>query len=81
MTVQVLQHRVQGEPGPTFLYNPIVFGRLPNPGEGNADRTWREWMYEYVIGPAEFKCLRTHPEGFKKINKRVEDFEYEVRSD
>jgi CubicO group peptidase (beta-lactamase class C family) len=26
----VLQHRVQGEPGSTFLYNPIVFGRLSN---------------------------------------------------
>lgn len=49
----VLQHRVQGEPGSMFLYNPIVFGRLSNWVEENTDRTWREWMYEYVIGPAE----------------------------
>jgi CubicO group peptidase (beta-lactamase class C family) len=47
----VLQHRVQGEPGSMFLYNPIVFGRLSNWVEENTDRTWREWMYEYVIGP------------------------------
>jgi len=53
----VLQHRVQGEPGSTFLYNPIVFGRLSNWVEENTDRTWREWMYEYVIGPAELDSI------------------------
>ena len=53
----VLQHRVQGEPGSTFLYNPIVFGRLSNWVEENTDRTWREWMYEYVIGPAELDSV------------------------
>lgn len=53
----VLQHRVQGEPGSMFLYNPIVFGRLSNWVEENTDRTWREWMYEYVIGPAELDSV------------------------
>ncbi len=53
----VLQHRVQGEPGSTFLYNPVVFGRLSNWVEENTDRTWREWMYEYVIGPAELDSV------------------------
>lgn len=53
----VLQHRVQGNPGSTFLYNPVVFGRLSNWVEENTDRTWREWMYEYVIGPAELESV------------------------
>ena len=54
---QVLQHRVQGQPGSTFLYNPIVFGRLSNWVEENTDRTWREWMYRYVIDPAGLDSL------------------------
>lgn len=49
----VLQHRVQGEPGTTFFYNPIVFGRLSNWVEENTDKSWREWMRHYVIEPAE----------------------------
>lgn len=53
----VLQHRVQGEPGTTFLYNPIVFGRLSNWVEENTDRTWRDWMNEYVLGPAKLDSV------------------------
>ena len=53
----VLQHRVQGEPGSTFLYNPIVFGRLSNWVEENTDRTWREWVHEYVIERAELNSV------------------------
>ncbi len=49
---QVLQHRVNGEPGKRFLYNPIVFGRLSNWVEENTDRSWRDWMRHYVIDPA-----------------------------
>lgn len=49
---QVLQHRVNGEPGTSFFYNPIVFGRLSNWVEENTDRTWRDWMRHYVIDPA-----------------------------
>ncbi len=49
----VLQHRVQGEPGSMFMYNPIVFGRLSNWVEENTDRTFRDWMNEYVLGPAD----------------------------
>lgn len=53
----VLQHRVQGTPGSTFLYNPIVFGRLSNWVEENTDRSWREWMNRYVLGPAELDTV------------------------
>ncbi|MEE4213288.1 MAG: serine hydrolase domain-containing protein [Parvularcula sp.] len=48
----VLQNRVQGEPGTSFFYNPVVFGRLSNWVEENTDRSWREWMRHYVIDPA-----------------------------
>lgn len=48
----VLQNRIQGEPGTSFLYNPIVFGRLSNWVEENTDRSWREWMRSYVLEPA-----------------------------
>jgi len=48
----VLQNRVQGEPGSSFLYNPIVFGRLSNWVEENTDRSWRDWMRSYVFEPA-----------------------------
>lgn len=54
---QVLQHRVQGEPGSRFIYNPITFGRLSNWVEENTDRTWREWMSRYVIEPAGLDSL------------------------
>ena len=50
---QVLQHRVQGEPGRAFFYNPVVFGRLANWIEENTDRTFRQWMHQYVLEPAE----------------------------
>ncbi|MEO0981540.1 MAG: serine hydrolase domain-containing protein [Pseudomonadota bacterium] len=48
----VLQHRVQGEPGTSFFYNPVVFGRLSNWVEENTDRSWRDWMRHYVFEPA-----------------------------
>ena len=64
----VLQHRVQGEPGSTFMYNPIVFGRLSNWVEENTNRTWREWMNEYVLGPAE---LDTVAAGWRDPDKSV----------
>lgn len=51
----VLQNRVQGEPGTSFFYNPVVFGRLSNWVEENTDKTWREWMRHYVIDPAELE--------------------------
>lgn len=53
----ILQHRVQGEPGSTFVYNPVVFGRLSNWVEENTDRTWREWMNQYVLEPAQLQSL------------------------
>jgi len=53
----VLQHRVQGEPGTSFLYNPVVFGRLSNWIEENTDRSFRDWMYDYVIGPGNLDSL------------------------
>ena len=48
----VLQNRVQGEPGSSFLYNPIIFGRLSNWIEENTDQSWRHWMRRYVFEPA-----------------------------
>ena len=48
----VLQNRIQGTPGTSFFYNPIVFGRLSNWVEENTDRTWRDWMRYYVLEPA-----------------------------
>lgn len=53
----VLQHRVQGEPGSTFMYNPIIFGRLSNWVEENTNRSWRDWMNKYVFGPAELDTV------------------------
>lgn len=49
----VLQHQVQGEPGTSFFYNPIVFGRLSNWVEENTDKSWRYWVKKYVIEPAK----------------------------
>ena len=45
----VLSHRVNGAPGDDFIYNPIVFGRLSNYVEEKTDRSWRDWMRNYVI--------------------------------
>ncbi len=53
----VLQHRVQGKPGSAFVYNPVVFGRLSNWVEERTDKTWREWMYQYVIEPAQLDSV------------------------
>ncbi len=53
----VLQNQVQGQPGTMFMYNPIVFGRLSNWVEENTDRTWRDWMNKYVLGPAELDAV------------------------
>lgn len=49
---QVLQNRVQGAPGTSFFYNPVVFGRLSNWVEEHTDRIWRDWMRDYVFEPA-----------------------------
>lgn len=48
----VLQHQVQGKPGTGFFYNPIVFGRLSNWVEENTNKSWRFWVRNYVIEPA-----------------------------
>lgn len=49
---QVLTHRVNGEPGSDFLYNPVVFGRLSNYVEEQTGRPFREFVDRYVIDPA-----------------------------
>lgn len=54
---QVLQHRVQGEPGTSFFYNPVVFGRLSNWIEENTDNSWRYWVKKYVIDPAQLEHI------------------------
>lgn len=48
---QVLQHRVNGVPGTSFLYNPVIFGRLSNFVEERTGTAWRDWMNGYVIEP------------------------------
>ncbi len=52
---QVLSHRVNGQPGNAFFYNPVVFGRLANWVEEQTGKPWRYWMRRYVIEPAELK--------------------------
>lgn len=52
---QVLSHRVNGVPGTSFLYNPIVFGRLSDYVEQETGRPFRDWMYQYVVGRGELK--------------------------
>ena len=54
---QVLQHQVQGKPGSSFFYNPIVFGRLSNWVEENTDHSWRYWVNKYVIQPGELENI------------------------
>ncbi len=49
----VLSHRVNGEPGADFIYNPIIFGRLSNYVEEKTGRPWRAWVREYVIDAGE----------------------------
>lgn len=55
----VLQHQVQGEPGTSFFYNPVVFGRLSNWVEENTDKPWRYWVHKYVIEPAQLEHIAT----------------------
>lgn len=54
---EVLSHRVNGEPGSSFLYNPVVFGRLSNYVEEQTGRPFREWMYDYVIEPGALENI------------------------
>jgi len=54
---QVLQHQVQGKPGTSFFYNPIVFGRLSNWVIENTNKSWRYWVKKYVIEPADLKNI------------------------
>lgn len=52
---QVLQHRVLGTPGSSFLYNPIVFGRLANWVEEKTGTSFDVWVRRYVIDKAGLK--------------------------
>ena len=54
---QVLQHRVLGEPGSNFLYNPIVFGRLANWVEEKTGTPFDVWVRRYVIDKAGLKHI------------------------
>jgi len=53
----VLSHRVNGVPGADFIYNPFIFGRLSNYVEETTDRTWREWMDQYVLAPGKLDTI------------------------
>jgi CubicO group peptidase (beta-lactamase class C family) len=48
---QVLQHRVQGKPGTSFFYNPVVFGRLSNWIEEKTNKPFDYWVDRYVLKP------------------------------
>lgn len=76
---QVLQNRVQGEPGTSFLYNPIVFGRLSNWVEENTDRSWRNWMRHYVMEPAGLERVAAgwrDPEGATALTHLAPPFRH-----
>jgi CubicO group peptidase (beta-lactamase class C family) len=47
----VLQHRVQGTPGTSFFYNPIIFGRLSNWVEEQTGKPFDHWVDKYVLAP------------------------------
>jgi len=47
----VLQHRVNGEPGTNFVYNAVTYGRLSNWVEEQTGKPYRDWMLRYVIEP------------------------------
>lgn len=47
-----LTMRVNGEPGTTFIYNPLVFARLGRVLPVLTDWTFRELLHHYVLGPA-----------------------------
>lgn len=75
----VLRNRVQGEPGTSFFYNPIVFGRLSNWVEENTDRPWRDWMREYVFEPAELEHAAAgwrDPEGASALTNLAPPFRH-----
>jgi CubicO group peptidase (beta-lactamase class C family) len=50
---QVLQHRVQGKPGTSFFYNPVVFGRLSNWVEEKTGKPFDYWIDVYVLKPGK----------------------------
>lgn len=81
---QVLQHRVQGEPGTSFFYNPIVFGRLSNWVEENTDRPWREWVRSYVVEPASLDRLAAgwrDAEGAEALTNLAPPFRHDPEDD
>ena len=80
----VLQHRVQGEPGTSFFYNPIVFGRLSNWVEENTDRSFRDWMEKYVLKPAKLKNIAAgwrHPGRGQALTQLAPPFRHDPEDD
>lgn len=51
----VLQMRVLGTPGSSFLYNPIVYGRLANWVEEKTGKPFDHWVRRYVVDEAGMK--------------------------
>ncbi len=54
---QVLQHRVQGKPGTSFFYNPVVFGRLSNWVEEKTGKPFDYWIDTYVLKPGQLNNI------------------------
>lgn len=48
----VLSMRINGAPGTEFLYNPIIFNYIGNYIEEVTGTPLRDWMHDYVTGPA-----------------------------
>ena len=63
---QVLQHRVQGEPGTSFFYNPVVFGRLANWVEEKTQKPFDYWIDKYVLKPGNLDNIAA---GWRDIDK------------
>ncbi len=75
----VLSHRVNGEPGADFIYNPIIFGRLSHYVEEKTGRPWREWMKQYVTEPGNLSGLSLgwrDPSGGAVLTNFAPPFEY-----
>lgn len=81
---QVLRHRVLGEPGSNFLYNPIVFGRLANWIEERTGTSFDTWVRRYVIDRAGLENIAAgwrDPEGGNALRLLAPPFRHAPEDD
>jgi len=75
----VLRMRVLGEPGTSFLYNPIVFGRLANWVEERTGSALDHWVRRYVIERAGIEDIAAgwrDPHGGDALRMLAPPFRY-----